>query len=87
MKRLALALALAAFSLPAFAAEWQAKVFKGPKYSNYLSISDDWGRRKLALMRERGLRTHVLWEVPPEEKGLTATEVRACMAAGRPWAG
>ncbi|MGE0086643.1 MAG: nicotinate-nucleotide adenylyltransferase [Desulfococcaceae bacterium] len=50
-----------------------------------LSICDEWGRRKLARFRELGLRTHVLWEVPPEQKGISAAEVRARMIKGIPW--
>ncbi len=51
----------------------------------FLSIYDDWGRRKLGYFRELGLKTHVLWEVHPEEKGLSATEVRKRMMEGKAW--
>lgn len=51
----------------------------------YLSIYDDWGRRKLARFRELGLATHVLREVSPEDKGLSGRHVRALMAAGGDW--
>lgn len=50
-----------------------------------LSIYDDWGRQKLRQFQELGLRTHVLWDVPLEEKGISATEVRQAMSDGRPW--
>ncbi len=50
-----------------------------------LSITDDWGRQKLATFRSLGLRTHVLWDVPSAEKGVSASEVRALMASGEPW--
>ncbi len=51
----------------------------------FLSIYDDWGRRKLALFQSLGLRTEILREVSPEEKGLSSTDARRAMAEGRPW--
>ena len=50
-----------------------------------LTIYDEWGRRKQACFQQLGLRTRVLWEVPPEAKGLSATTVRRRMAAGESW--
>ena len=50
-----------------------------------LSICDDWGRRKQDLFQEQGLRTHLLWEVPTEEKGLSADDIRHRMAVDQPW--
>lgn len=50
-----------------------------------LSIYDDWGRKKLAAFRQLGLKTHILWEVPPAAKGLSASDIRRRMAAGNPW--
>ena len=52
----------------------------------FLSIYDDWGRRKHAYFKSLGLATHVLWEVLPEQKGISASEVRERIASGRPWA-
>lgn len=51
----------------------------------FLTIYDDWGRRKRDRFRELGLRTHVLWELPPEEKGLTGHEVRRRITTGGLW--
>jgi nicotinamide-nucleotide adenylyltransferase len=51
----------------------------------FVSIYDDWGRRKLERFRELGLHTEVLSERPREPKGISATDVRARMAAGEPW--
>lgn len=51
----------------------------------YLTIYDEWGRRKRALFEERGLRTEVLWERLPEEKGIASTEVRRRMVHGESW--
>jgi len=51
----------------------------------FVSVYDDWGRRKLERFRDLGLRIEVLSERPIERKGISATEVRARMAAGTPW--
>lgn len=51
----------------------------------FLSIYDDWGRRKLELFRSLGLQTEILRQVSPEEKGLSSTDARRAMAEGRPW--
>ncbi|ABA88082.1 nicotinamide mononucleotide adenylyltransferase family protein [Syntrophotalea carbinolica DSM 2380] len=51
----------------------------------FLSIYDDWGRRKLAYFTSLGLATHVLREVPLTRKGLSATDVRRRMANNEPW--
>jgi nicotinamide-nucleotide adenylyltransferase len=53
----------------------------------FLTIYDDWGRRKLERFRSLGLQTEVLWEKPPDEKGISASEVRRRMAEGEPWEG
>ena len=51
----------------------------------FLTIYDDWGRRKLEKFRSLGLKTDILWEKPPEQKGLRATDIRRLMAQGEPW--
>lgn len=51
----------------------------------FLSIYDDWGERKLHYFQTLGLRTHVLWRVPAEEKGLSASDIRRLMVLGQPW--
>ncbi|WP_045211070.1 nicotinate-nucleotide adenylyltransferase [Desulfonatronovibrio magnus] len=51
----------------------------------FLSIYDDWGRKKLSHFKSLGLDTHVLWEVPPEQKGLSSTDIRGLMAEQKPW--
>ena len=50
-----------------------------------LSIYDDWGRKKLATFRQLGLKTHILWEVSPAEKGLSAVDIRQLIMEGKPW--
>ena len=50
-----------------------------------LSIYDDWGRQKLEQFSSLGLNTHVLWEVEPENKGISASDVRERMINGQAW--
>jgi nicotinamide-nucleotide adenylyltransferase len=51
----------------------------------FLSIYDDWGRRKRDYFKSIGLKTFVLREVTPEEKGISATDIRASILSGEPW--
>lgn len=51
----------------------------------YVTIYDQWGRRKLEQFESMGLRIEVLWVKPRNEKGLTGTDIRSRMARGRPW--
>jgi nicotinamide-nucleotide adenylyltransferase len=51
----------------------------------FLSIYDDWGRRKLEYLKSLGLATHVLRQVSPDRKGLSATDIRSRMARNQPW--
>ncbi len=51
----------------------------------FLTIYDQWGRRKLEQFKELGLKTEILWEKKPQEKGLRATDVRRRMAEGAAW--
>lgn len=50
-----------------------------------LSIYDDWGKRKLGYFQSLGLKTHVLWRVSPDEKGISAADIRRRLISGRPW--
>ncbi len=51
----------------------------------FLSIYDEWGKRKLEYFTSLGLRTHIIRDVPGEQKGLSATDIRNRMASGEPW--
>jgi nicotinamide-nucleotide adenylyltransferase len=51
----------------------------------FLTIYDLWGRRKLDRFKALGLKTEVLWERSPEEKGLSAADIRKRMVEGAPW--
>ncbi len=50
----------------------------------FLTIYDEWGRKKRLMLEERGLKVEVLWERPVSEKGIRATEVRRLMSSGDP---
>jgi nicotinamide-nucleotide adenylyltransferase len=51
----------------------------------FVSIYDDWGRKKRDTFVRLGLKTHVLWEVTPEEKGISASDIRKAMVENLPW--
>jgi hypothetical protein len=51
----------------------------------FLTIYDDWGRRKKEIFESLGLTIEVLWEKPLEQKGLLAGDIRERMARGKPW--
>ena len=51
----------------------------------FLSIYDGWGRQKKEYLEELGLKVHILWEVPLEEKGLSGSDIRNSMLKGEPW--
>lgn len=51
----------------------------------FLTIYDDWGRRKQELFHSVGLKTEVMWEKPLTEKGIRGAQIRELMALGKPW--
>ncbi len=51
----------------------------------FLTIYDDWGRRKLQYFKNMGMTTFVLWEVPPNQKGISGSEIRNRIVNGQPW--
>jgi hypothetical protein len=51
----------------------------------FLTIYDDWGRKKLERFRSLGLAVDILWERPCTQKGISANEVRLRMANNEPW--
>ncbi len=52
----------------------------------YLTIYDEWGRRKLDQFRAVGLKTELLWTKEPSQKGLSASDIRKRMFLGEDWA-
>jgi len=51
----------------------------------YMTIYDDWGNRKLEIFRSLGLNVEILWAKPPEQKGISSTEVRRRIRRGDEW--
>ena len=51
----------------------------------FLTIYDDWGRRKLEQFQAMGLKTELLWERPVHEKGLSGTDIRRRIVSGVAW--
>jgi nicotinamide mononucleotide adenylyltransferase len=51
----------------------------------FLTIYDDWGKRKHEMFKSLGLHVEVLWERTIEQKGIRATEVRRRIAEGLEW--
>ena len=51
----------------------------------FLSIYDDWGRRKKSYFESLGLKVHVLWEVSPARKGISGNDVRSRMVQEQSW--
>ena len=48
----------------------------------FLTICDDWGRRKMGMLASVGLKIEILWEKPPGEKGLRGGDIRQRVARG-----
>ncbi len=51
----------------------------------FLTIYDDWGRQKQKYFKSLGLKIHILWEVPLEEKGLSSSDIREAMVRDNEW--
>lgn len=51
----------------------------------FLAIYDNWGKKKSEYFKEMGLKTHILREVPPEQKGISSSEIRDRMLKHEPW--
>ena len=51
----------------------------------FLTIYDDWGRKKRDYFQSLGLNIHVLWDVPPEKKGISSTAIREAILNNTPW--
>ena len=51
----------------------------------FLTIYDDWGRKKKQNLESLGLKIHILWEVSLENKGLSSSDIREAMVEGKRW--
>lgn len=59
--------------------------FTPPDATYYLTIYDEWGREKKQRLESIGLKTHVMWEKPVNEKGITGTYVRKAIRDNGDW--
>jgi cytidyltransferase-like protein len=51
----------------------------------YITIYDEWGRKKYNLLKSLGAEVVVLWEKSLEEKAVSGSDVRNRIANGSPW--
>ena len=51
----------------------------------FLSIYDDWGKKKMSYFESLSLKTHVIRKVSIGEKGISAGDVRNLMIHNQPW--
>jgi nicotinamide-nucleotide adenylyltransferase len=51
----------------------------------FLTVYDEWGKKKLERFRALGLQVEVLWDRPLSEKGISGNQVRLRMVDGRSW--
>ncbi|MHA2281673.1 MAG: adenylyltransferase/cytidyltransferase family protein [Promethearchaeota archaeon] len=51
----------------------------------FLTIYDEWGQQKKRYFQDLGLKIHVLWEVPLENKGLSSSDIRESMIKNGKW--
>jgi len=51
----------------------------------FLTIYDEWGRKKKELLESLELKIHVLWEVSLKNKGLSSSDIREAMINDIQW--
>lgn len=52
----------------------------------YMSIYDEWGREKYHVLKDDlGLDVRVMWEVRPDQKGISASTIRERIFENREW--
>jgi len=56
-----------------------------PDATFFLTIYDERERKTRAQFQTMGLKTEILWERPPIEKGLSGTEIRRRIVSGIAW--
>lgn len=78
----------AEFDIVPFPINFPEKIFNyaplNAKY--YMTIYDQWGEEKLKMLQEDlKLDVEVLWRVPLEEKGISASDIRKNIQEGKEW--
>jgi 2,3-bisphosphoglycerate-independent phosphoglycerate mutase len=57
-----------------------------PREATYfMTIFDEWGEKKLSMLREQGLKTELLWKKDITDKGIDATRIRDNISNGSSW--
>jgi nicotinamide mononucleotide adenylyltransferase len=51
----------------------------------FLTIYDEWGRKKLERFRSLGLSVDILWKRPLSQKGISGKQIRLHMIDGKSW--
>lgn len=52
----------------------------------YMGLFDEWDEEKYKILRSLGLQVEVLWRKSLDEKGVSASWVRSCIATDQEWA-
>ena len=52
----------------------------------YMGMYDEWDEEKYKILRSLGLNIDILWHKTLEEKGITGSWVRSCIATDQEWA-
>lgn len=52
----------------------------------YLGMYDEWDEERYKILTALGLTTDILWRKSVEEKGVTASWIRSCIATDEEWA-
>ena len=52
---------------------------------HFLAICDEWDEEKYKRLKDHGCRIEVLWKKDKEEKDVTGSKVRNCIATDQPW--
>jgi len=51
----------------------------------FMTIYDDWGEKKLKILRKLGFQVIVLWKKKIEDKGICASDIRLNIVNGTEW--
>ena len=58
-----------------------------PKEATYfIGLCDEWDEEKYKILRSLGVEQEILWRKTPEEKGITSSWIRSCIATDQEWA-
>lgn len=52
----------------------------------YMAICDEWDEEKYKILRSLGLDTEILWRKEAQDKGITSSWIRSCIALDEEWA-